>query len=262
MRRVLTIARVVWLDTLRRKDLYVLLVLLGALLVGLLMVDAFGLGGASGYAKELGLLMAWVLAWVLAVTISARELPREESRGTIYTLLARPLTRVELVAGKWLGAWSVTAAATFTFYVLVAAVVSARGGTFQYSAFLQGYLLHVAALAIVCALALLCSTRMNFDAATSVALALTAAAFLLLPRVPQLLVVAPLSQGTILLVLYYLLPHFEVFDLRQRMVHDWGPAPWGDALAVVLYGALMTAVFLLLAWLAYRHKRFPRGDRV
>jgi hypothetical protein len=65
-----------------------------------------------------------------------------------------------------------------------------------------------------------------------------------------------------LLALYYLLPHFELFDLRQRLVHDWGPAPWPVVAGVLLYGALMSATFVLLAWLGYRRRRFVRGARL
>jgi hypothetical protein len=57
-----------------------------------------------------------------------------------------------------------------------------------------------------------------------------------------------------------LLPHFELFDLRKRLVHDFGPVRWSIFGAVLAYGLLLTLLFVLLAWLAYRHKRFARGE--
>lgn len=260
MKRARTIAAIVWLEMLRRKDVYVLLILLGALLAALVSLDVFGLGGAVGYVKDIGLLMAWLFGWVLAVALSTRQLPQEEARGTIFPLLAKPISRRDLLAGKWLGCWSVVATATAVFYVLVAAVAAAKGGRFDPLALAQGYLLHTAALAVIVAIGLLLSTRLNQDAASALAYIVSGAAFLLLPRVPQLAASSGGLSATLMLVLYHLLPHLELFDMRKRLVHDFGPVRWPVFAAVLAYGVLLTVLFVLLAWLAYRRKRFTRGD--
>lgn len=259
MSRISTIAYVVWLEMLRKKDIYVLLVLLAVLLLALLSVDVFGLGGISGYVKDLGLLFTWLFGWILSITVSARELPAEEKQGTIYSLLAKPITRLELVLGKWLGAWSITCAATFCFYALIAGVVGLRGEHFHAETLLQGYLLHICALGMVIAIALAFSTRMNADASMSFAFSLTAAAFVVVPRVPDLLVRVEGIRATALLGLYAFLPHFELFDMRQRLVYENSAAPWRPVCFVLYYGFHMTVVFLLLAWLGYVRKKFSRG---
>ena len=118
-------------EMIRRKDVYVLLILLAAFLVTLMALNLFGVGQAVSYLKEIGLLLAWVCSWILAVSISARQLPQEERQGTIFSLLAKPVSRVEVLLGKWLGAWVVTGAATLGFYVLLALMVALRGGGFS-----------------------------------------------------------------------------------------------------------------------------------
>lgn len=260
MRRVSTIAGTVWLETLRKKDLYVLFILLAALLIGMVSMDIFGLGQIAGYVKDMGLLSAWILGWILAINTAVRLLPQEETRGTIFPLLAKPVSRLDVVVGKWLGAWSVVAAAILCFYLSIWGVVLLRGGLFIPACLFQAFLLHIAALAIVAALAVALSTRLNADAAATLTYVITGATFLILPRVPSLLTVQTGSTATALLALYYGLPHFELFDLRQRLVHDWGPAPWSVVAGVIVYGALMVAVFLLLAWIGYRRRRFSRGE--
>ena len=260
MSRVGTIAGGVWRETLRKKDLYVLFILLAAMLIGLASMDIFGLGQISGYVKDMGLLSAWILGWILVINTSARLLPQEETRGTIFPLLAKPVTRFDVVAGKWLGAWSVVAAAILCFYLAIWGVVLLRGGLFIPAALLQAFLLHIAALAIVAALAVALSTRLNADAAATLTYVITGATFLILPRVPSLLTIQTGTSATALLALYYGLPHFELFDLRQRLVHDWGPASWSIVAGVLLYGILMVTVFLLLAWIGYRRRRFKRGE--
>jgi len=61
-------------------------------------------------------------------------------------------------------------------------------------------------------------------------------------------------------VLYHILPHLEVFDMRLRIVHDFDPLSAAHVLQIVAYGAALTALFLVAAWAAYRTKCFNRGD--
>lgn len=259
MIRVLTIAWVGLLEIIRRKDLYVLLILLVALLFVLMSVNVFGLGAMVRYVADIGLLFAWVFSIVLAVSMSGRQLPQEEARGTIYPLLAKPVTRAQLITGKWLGTWMASAVATGVFYLLIFALLKLRGGVFSEFCAVQAILLHVVFLGCVTALTLACSTRMSYGAAASVSYLGIAASFFVAPEVPGMVMHAQGVSATALMALFYGLPHFNLFDLRQRLVHDWGPAPWPTVGMIVLYGALWTALLLGLAWLGYRRKRFRRG---
>lgn len=259
MIRILTLAWLVWLETIRRKDVYVLLILLAAFLVTLMMLDLFGLGQTVSYLKEIGLLLAWVCAWILAVSVSVRQLSQEERQGTIFTLLAKPISRVEVLIGKWLGAWVVTGAATLMFYGLLAFMVFLRGGEFGGVVLAQAWFLHLGLLAIITALGIALSTRLNADAAAALTYVITLAAWLVLPRVPDLVMAVQGAVRTGLMVIYYALPHLELFDLRCRLVYGWPPASGLVVLLILCYGLLMTVVFLALGWLAYRRKRFTRG---
>jgi hypothetical protein len=138
-------------------------------------------------------------------------------------------------------------------------MVILRGGTFDRLCLAQAMLLHLTVLSCVSAIALAFSTRMTYGAAASMAYVFIGTAFLITPRVPELVVQERGFGGAAILALYYGLPHFELFDMRQRLVHGWGPAPWGVVLQVFAYGVVWTAILLLLAWLSYRKKRFQRG---
>ena len=260
MIRVLSLAWVLWLAMLRRKDLYVLLILLGALLVTLVSMNVFGLSGMIRYVADTGFLLAWLFGWILAIMISARELPSEQARGTIYSLLAKPVTRAEVILGKWFGAWTVVSAATLAFYALVTAVVLARQGRMDPLTLTQAYLLHAVALAVIVSMAMLFSTRLNSDAASSLSFVLTGAAFLVVPRVPEFMASSTGTASYALMLTYHLLPHFEVLDLRQRVVHDFGPMDWGTFALAAFYGCALTVLFLFFSWLAFRNKRFVRGE--
>lgn len=260
MSRIWALAGLAWLEMARRKDIYVLFLLVAALLAGVVGLDVFGLGGMSGYVKDAGLMAAWILGWILAVGTAVRQLTQEEARGTVFVLLSKPVSRLEVVIGKWLGAWLMVTAAVGCFYLTVWLAAVLKGGTLDWICMAQAFLLHAMALGLVVAIGVAFSTRLGPDAAATLTYTVTGAAFLILPRVPSLLVEDQGGSGVVLQVLYYLLPHFELFDLRRRMVHAWGPAPWGVVASVVLYGALWIASVLSLAWAGYRHRRFSRGN--
>ncbi len=260
MSRIWALACLAWIEMARRKDIYVLFLLVAALLAGIVSFDVFGLGGMSGYVKDSGLLAAWILGWILAVGTAVRQLTQEELRGTVFVLLSKPVSRLEVVLGKWLGSWLMVAAAVGCFYLVVSLAVVLKGGQLDWVCLAQAYFLHTLAMGLVVAIGIAFSTRLGGDAAATLTYAVTGAAFLILPRVPALLVEQQGVSGVVLQVLYYFLPHFELFDLRLRLIHGWGAAPWGVCGGVALYGAIWILVVLCLAWAGYRHRRFSRGN--
>lgn len=261
MKRIRTVAIVAWLELLRRKDIYVLLILLGTMLFILISLNIFGLGSVVGFVKEAGLMAAWLFGWILAVSCASRQLPQEEKRGTILPLLAKPIRRGELIVGKWLGAWTAVSTAVLTFYLLTLAIVWAYGWAFDPITLLQAFILHATALGIIAALAVALSTRLNQDAAATVTYVISAAMFLVVPRVPQMAALAVGWRQSALLILYGALPHFELFDMRRRAVHQYGTMSWSLLAAILVYGAIVTTILLLLAWVGYHNKRFSRSTQ-
>jgi hypothetical protein len=59
---------------------------------------------------------------------------------------------------------------------------------------------------------------------------------------------------TIIYTIYFIIPHLELFDLRERVVNDWGLVNWLVCGLATLYAMAYTALFLLLTWLAFRRK--------
>ncbi len=261
MRRIRTIAFIVWIEMLRRKEAYVLLILLGSLLFILVSLNIFGLGNVVGFVKDAGLLAAWLFGWILAINCASRQLPLEESRGTILPLLAKPITRWQLIIGKWLGAWMVVSTAVLSFYILTTLILFGYSGSFDLLTLSQALILHIVALGIIVAIAIALSTRMNFDAAATLAYVATAAMFVLVPRVPELAFHARGWRQTSLLILYGALPHFELFDMRQRVIHQYGTLPWHIFGLIIIYGFVLVSIILCIAWLGFHNKHFSRSNQ-
>ena len=61
-------------------------------------------------------------------------------------------------------------------------------------------------------------------------------------------------SASIVTALYFSIPHFELFNISELIIHDWPIAPWLDVLGFTGYGLLYTAFFLLAACLVFRRK--------
>ena len=259
MKRPLVLAKVVWIEMLRKKDFYILLILLAALTFALMTVDPFGVEEVGGYVLDLGLLAIWLFTIILAVTLATRQIPGEERKRTIFSLLAKPVSRLDLVVGKWLGSWLAVVAASAAFYLLLALAVQLRGGGIEVIPMLQAWVLHSVMLGVVTAISIALSTRMTYGAAATTSFIVQAAIYSIVPSIPTWASYATGVRKALLLVFYYALPHYELFNMRRRLVHDWGGVDWDVFFLVVAYGLTLSLFFICVAWFACRNKRFKRG---
>ncbi len=261
MRRIWAVAEVVLRGWLRRKEAYVYIVLLAGLQLAVASLGGAAGGGSSLYLFDAGLLLTWFFGWAVALHAGAAELPGEEAHGTVFLLLAKPLSRAELIAGKWLGAWLAVTLCTLAFYAVTLIVAYSAGVAPPLGALIQAGVLHLISLAVLIALSLALSTRLNRDAAVAVAIVAALALYLIVPGIPQLACETHGWRVGSLNVLYYGLPHLELFDLRRRVLHGFGPLPGGVLATLAAYGVVWTGALLMAAWLSYRRRRFQR-DRL
>jgi Cu-processing system permease protein len=261
--KILTIARLAILSVLRKKDIYILFIISIVILILICSINVMGLGGITAYVKDIGLLFTWLFSIIMVTNIAGSTLQDEEKSGTIYSLLAKPINRKQLILGKWLGIFSISVIATSIFYIIVFLLVLFKGGTFPVYSLIQAMVLHFGMMSIIISYSLFFSARLNSDAATIISYVMTTTCFLIIPKIPEL-ISSPAStnfSSFIFTILYNILPHFEILDLRQRLVHDFGTIPVDVFLTTILYSIFFTAIFLMFAWLAYRNKYFSRSER-
>ena len=107
MNTVFGLAGIVIKEMYRRKDFYVLFVLTGLLTLATGSATFFDDDKITGYMKELCLLLIWVSSLVIVITTAARQIPAERESRTLFPLLAKPVSRGQVIAGKFLGCWLV-----------------------------------------------------------------------------------------------------------------------------------------------------------
>ena len=81
------------LEALRRKDIYVVLILTVLMTAGAWMFGFFGVRGLEVFIRDVTFSAIGIFSTVLAVMLAARQIPEEVQRRTIYPLLARPISR-------------------------------------------------------------------------------------------------------------------------------------------------------------------------
>src|SRR5438874_13213850 len=126
MNTVLALAQVVIKELYRRKDFYVLFVLTAVITLLLGSVSFFNDAKIVRYLKEVVLLLIWVSALVIAITTTARQIPAERENRTIFPLLAKPVSRGQVVLGKFAGCWLACGLALLVFYVFSGLVSGSR----------------------------------------------------------------------------------------------------------------------------------------
>lgn len=255
MNTVFAIASVTIKELYRRKDFYVLFVL-SALIT--LMAEAgtfFHDDKIVRYLKELCLLLIWISALVIAVTTAARQIPAEREQRTIFPLLAKPVTRGQVIAGKSLGCWLAAGLALVVFYLFLIAVCGSREHAWPLLNYLQAAWLQWMFLGVVIAMAVLGSIVFAAPSSNATILFVVVIGILLLGgHLNQVALERPEPIRSVLYAIYFIIPHLEWFDVRALVIHDQSLIAWWAVAAASAYAIVYAVLFLFAAWLAFRRK--------
>ena len=97
------IGRGVGYELLRRKDFFVLLILMGLFLMGVWLTHLVGIDNkaTATFLYNLGLMFAYACSHLMVLLVGFRQIPEEIERRTLHTLLAKPISRASVVMGKF-----------------------------------------------------------------------------------------------------------------------------------------------------------------
>src|SRR5882672_12753134 len=151
MSEVMALSSVVIKELYRRKDFYVLLFL--TIVLTLLMASArfFNDSQIVRFLKETCMWLIWISALVIAIVTTARQIPAERENRTIFPLLAKPVSRAQVILGKFFGCWFASGIALLVFYVFFGLISASREHSWPLANYFQAFFLHWAMLAIVTA---------------------------------------------------------------------------------------------------------------
>ncbi|MEQ1728212.1 MAG: ABC transporter permease subunit [Vicinamibacterales bacterium] len=261
-RPVGVIALNVFRESVRDKVLYNLVFFAIVLMGASYLIGQLTAGQDVKIIKDLGLAATSIFGLFIAVFIGIGLVSKEVEKRSIYSLLAKPIERYQLVIGKYLGL-------VLTLAVNLAVMAVALYGVLAYMAWaapplasagwerpaldptmLTAFLLTFCELALITAIAVFFSTFSTpiLSAAFTFAL-FVAGRFSTDLRNFNQVIESPLANG-LTTALYWILPNLSPFDVRSQVVHGQPVTASYVALnigyAVLYIGALLvasTAVF-------------------
>lgn len=252
---VSAIATLVITEIYRRKDFYVLFILTALLTVLTGSVSFFNEEKIVRYLKEICLFLIWISSLVIAITTTARQIPAEKENRTLFPLLAKPVTRSQFVIGKFFGCWLATGIALLVFYVFFSVISASREHTFEFVNYAQAAMLHWFMLGVVVAMTLLGSIVFAAPSSNSTILFVVVTTILLLGRhLGKIALQLSEPLQTVVYSIYFAIPHLELFDVRDLLVHDWESIPWLVWAAALGYAAVYAAIFVTIGCVLFRRK--------
>ncbi len=121
-RRILSIARAVFLDSIKRRVLLVVLLFAGIMTALIPLLPSYGVGVVRAVFGEFAITLTYITALVVTIALAVTRIPGQIDRPTVYSILARPVARFEYVVGTWLGTF-VTAGVLIAAFTVVSETV-------------------------------------------------------------------------------------------------------------------------------------------
>jgi Cu-processing system permease protein len=256
MKNIFAVAGVVIKELYRRKDFYVLFILTVLICLVMASVNVFNDRQIVRYLKELCLLLIWISSLVIAITTTARQIPAEREQRTLLPLLAKPLTRTQLIFGKFLGCWLACGLVLICFYTFFGVLAASRDHAWPLLNYFQAAFLHWMMLGVVVALALLGSLILSAPSSNSTICFVIVMTILTIGRyLNTVALTQPEPIRSVIYAFYFAIPHLEIpFEMRNLIVHDWPLIGWKFIALDALYLLAYMMVILVAACMVFRRK--------
>lgn len=267
MRVIRTIAMSVFRESVRDKVLYNLVLFAVLLIAFSYLLSQLTAGQDIKIIKDLGLAAMSLFGLFIAVFIGIGLVSKEVEKRSIYSLLSKPITRRDVIVGKYLGLLLTLlvnlAVMTLAYYAVLGVVAWVDGSWFRPSweapavdpRLLKAVFMIFLQLAIITAIALFFSTFSS----PMLSAALTFGLYVVghfnadlrnFERVVESRPVVYLARA-----LYYLLPNFAPLDVKNQVVHAI-PVPGAYLLMNSVYAVLYAGALLTAATFIFNRRDF------
>ena len=254
MQSLLVVAQNTFRETVRDKILYNL-VFFALLLIGAsVLLGELTIGEQSRIVNDVGLAAINLVGVVIAIFVGIGLVSKEIERRTIYTILARPITRTQFVLGKYCGLVFIGGLNIAIMFTMFLSTIWLSGHSIFGSLFQAVELMWVEVL-LVTALAMFFST---FSSPTLSAI-MTLGFYVIGHLTGDLKAIAektknPATEG-IMTALYYVCPNLEWLNVKGQAAA--GVAVSGDyQVAATAYGLLYAGLLLFGACRIFERRDF------
>lgn len=254
MQLLMVVAGNTFRETIRDKILYNL-VLFAVLLIGAsVLLGTLTIGEQARIVNDLGLAAINLVAVIIAVFVGIGLVTKEIERRTVYTILARPITRVQFVLGKYMGLGLIVVVNVAIMFGMFLGTIWLTGNTIHVSLFQAVELILVETL-LVMAIALFFSTFSSSTLSATITLGL----FVIGHLTSDLKGMAEKSQSQFteaaLTALYYVCPNLEMLNIKGQAASGLLVEAGYQATATA-YGLLYAGLLLTGACVIFQRRDF------
>ena len=253
MRKIFGIARYTFIEILRNKIWYVLVLFSGILILSTLLLGTLGGEQRVRMISDLGLASIEMIAFLSTVFAAVNLVLEEMESRTLYLILTRPVTRFVFITGRFLGLLAIMSVAFILMAVAHAVLLRLVGGVIDHH-YLLSLLFSWEKIMLITAVALVFSM---FSTSTASALTFTFFFWVAGNFSTEILFLSRKTHAPFLMaickIFYYLFPNFTLMNIRDLPPDVYNP---GWLWAAGGYGFFYTAVCLTLTALLFRKKEF------
>jgi ABC-type transport system involved in multi-copper enzyme maturation permease subunit len=246
------LARGVILESIRRKDLWVVAILGFLIIAAAGTLGVFGFDGLQTFAKDLSATVLGLFSTIVAILTSTRLVPEEVKNRTLYPLLSRPISRFDFLFGKLIGAIAVT---WISFLLLaVLSVIALSFFRVGFEPVMGQYLIaKMMGLALICSVGLALSCYLTPAAAATMGFILAFGSGVISRAFTMAYENASPGSQAFFKVINGILPQYGLFDLGSRVANTgWGPVPIWVIGALAAYTIAYSTGMLTLGWMKFR----------
>lgn len=244
MRNTLVIAKNTFKQVIRDRVLYGILAFAFLFLGSTAVISSLSLGEDIFVMRNFGLLGIYLFGLVITIFLGASIVYEEVEKKTTYFILAKPVTRGDMIWGRFLGLLAGIGLTTLLMAGAYLLIVFLNDGGFDYTA-VWAIGLQLFEMAVLIGILILFSMFTNPLSATIYTILILYIGHLL-----SLIHAFALKSGTatkvILLAVYYLAPNLEKFNIRNLIVHNI-PVSFEEILMSSGYAVLYVVLAIYLA---------------
>ncbi len=254
MNKILTIAENTFKEAIRDK------ILLSITIIGFLLIAAskifipISIGEEVKIIKDFGISLIEIFGVFIIVFVGTRIFHQETERKTIYSIMSKPLSALEFVAGKFLG----------MYYLIVVVLLLLFAIFMLFSGLYLGridlYLLNILyfflfEFLLLDALVIFLSCFMAPLTSGIIALLLFFIAHLTFYLITLTQLIKIPALAILLNFLYYVLPNFSVFNIKASVVYHL-PIGINTYMLAFSYSLLYSLILIIFSSFLFSNKEF------
>ncbi|MBI3442767.1 MAG: ABC transporter permease subunit [Candidatus Sungbacteria bacterium] len=244
MKNIFVIAKNTFRAAIRDRILHGILVFALLFILFTVFLGSISLGEDLVVIRSIGLAGMYLFGMIITIFLASSLISLEIERRTLYLILSKPVSTLELVLGKFFGLFAAIALITLCMAAVYLGVVAYAGGGFDAPS-LGAIVLQIFEAGLFVAMVMLFSSL-----ATPFAAAIYGILVLYIGHSLSVLLQyvqhRSIALKAVAKALYYIVPNLEKFNIRNAIVHHM-PVDVGMILLAGLYALLYAAVLLYLA---------------